>query len=370
MKNKLFKKQTLKYGVIAIAIVITGIFTVTFFANAAQRPETKTASVKVINNDIMASGSLAPQNQATLNFQTGGKLTYLPFKEGDKIYQGETIAELDTYALQKELQIAANSYEAQKNAQNQTLEEQQAGVAEGRKRTDLDTYNKNGYSAITEATVIYDAVKRIVDDADLAQNSAQLNIDLANYALSLATLTSPINGVILHEDVTSSGVNITPLTAFTVADPSSIVFSANVRQQDINFIGVANSATVVLDGLNGKKFQGVVDRIYPQQKLDSSGEKVYRADIKLNNLPKNAKFGQSGSVLIKSNFRQKVILVPSWTVLADSHVWVLSDNKPVFKTVSVGSTFDGQTEILRGLSDTDKVITNPKSILAKLYSIL
>ena len=43
-------------------------------------------------------------NQAVLNFQMGGKLTYLPFKEGDVVSQGQTIASIDSYALQKSLQ--------------------------------------------------------------------------------------------------------------------------------------------------------------------------------------------------------------------------------------------------------------------------
>ena len=370
MKNKIFNKKTFKYSLITLLIVIIGIFSITFFADAAQPPKTQTADVKVVASNILASGSFAAQNQATLNFQIGGKLTYLPLKEGDTVYQGETIAQLDSYSLQKELQIAANTYQTSVNGANQASENQQAGVTEGQQRTSLDTYNKNGYSAIPETSVIYDTVKRLVDNANLAQNSAQLNVDLANYALSLASLTSPINGIILHEDVTTPNVNITPLTTFTVADPNSIVFSANVRQQDINFISVGNSATITLDGGNGQSFSGIVDRIYPQVSTDSNGESVYRVDIKINNLPTTVKFGQSGSVLIKSNFNQKVILVPSWAVLSDSYVWVLTNGKPVLKTVNSGSTFNGQTEILGGLTDTDKVITNPQSLLSNLYSIL
>jgi hypothetical protein len=80
-------------------------------------------------------------------------------------------------------------------------------------------------------------------------------------------------------------------------------------------------------------------------------------------------FGQSGTVLIKSNFNQKVILVPSWTVLSDSNIWVSSNGKAVLKKVSVGDTINGQTEVLSGLEDNDRVITNPESIISKLYSI-
>jgi len=234
----------------------------------------------------------------------------------------------------------------------------------------LDTTNKQGYSAIPETQVVYDAVKRLVDNANLAQNSAQLSVDLANYSLQLATLTSPINGIILHEDVNTTGVNIAPVTSFVVADPTSMVFSANVRQQEIAFISVGNPVTVSLDAISGQTLQGVVDKIYPQKTILANGDQIYRVDVKINNLPTSVKLGQSGTVLIKSNFNQKVILVPSWTVLSDSHVWVLGNGKPVLKKVTTGDTVNGQTEVMSGLLDTDKVITNPQSIISKLYSII
>jgi HlyD family secretion protein len=367
--KKLFNKQTLKYVVVTFFVVLIGIFAVTFIASASTVQKTETVDVRPVSQQILATGSINAQSQASLNFPMGGKLIYVPFKEGDQISQGQTIAQLDTYALQKQLQIAANAYQVSKNGNGQTQEAQQAGILDGQQRLSLDQTNKNAYSAITEVTVIYDNVKRIIDNANLAQNSAQANVDLTNYALQLATLTSPINGIVLHEDVNTAGVNITPVTSFVVADPSSMVFSANVRQQDIDFISVGNEASVTIDTIKGKTLTGVVDRIYPQKTILTNGDQVYRVDIKVNGLPNTIKFGQSGTVLIKSNFNQKVILVPSWTVLSDSNIWVSSNGKPVLKSVSTGSTINGQTEVLSGLEDTDKVITNPESIITKLYLI-
>ncbi len=359
----------LRYAAVALVIAL-GIFSLSVLGVSSQTPKAQTANVKMVDGEILASGSLAAQNQVNLTFQTGGKIVYLPFKEGDYVYEGQTVAQLDTTALQEELQIALNNYEIAKNNTSQTLENQKAGVLEGQTRYSLDTTNKQGYSAVPETDVIYDTVKNIVDNANMSENSAQINVSLANYALSLGTLVSPINGILLHEDVTTPGVNITPLTTFTVADPSSMVFSANVRQQDINYVNVGSLATIILDGENGQKFQGVVDKIYPGQTTDSNGESVYRVDIKINDLPNDVNFGQKGTILIKSNVNQNVVLIPSWVVLSDSYVWVLNNNKPVLRPIKIGSAFDGQTEVLTGLSDKDKIITDPHSLIIKLYSML
>jgi RND family efflux transporter MFP subunit len=368
--KKLFNIQTLKYLIVTLLVVVIGIFAVTFLAHASAPIKTETVDVNAVSQQILATGSINAQTQAVLSFQMGGKLIYLPFKEGDVISQGQTIAQLDSYALQKQLQIAANTYQAAQNSANQVLENQNAGVLEGQQRTTLDQTNKNSYTAVNEVGVIADTVKRLVDNANLSKNSAQLGVDLANYSMQLATLTSPINGIVLHEDVNTSGVNISPVTTFVVADPTSIVFSANVRQQEIAFIKVGNSVSISLDALNGKPMQGIVDKIYPGKSVLVNGDQVYRVDVKINNLPSTVKFGQSGTVLIKSNFDQKVTLVPSWTVLSDSYIWVLENNKPVLRKITTGDTINGQTEVMSGLKDTDKVITNPESLIVKLYSII
>ena len=78
--------------------------------------KTETVDVNAVSQQILATGNIDAQTQAVLNFQIGGKLIYLPFKEGDTVYQGQTIAQLDSYALQKQLQITANNYQVAKNS--------------------------------------------------------------------------------------------------------------------------------------------------------------------------------------------------------------------------------------------------------------
>lgn len=367
--KKLFNKQTLRYIIITIFVVLMGISAVTFFASAASPQKTESVDVNSVSQQILATGGIAAQNQATLNFQIGGKLIYVPFKEGDQIYQGQTIAQLDASDLQRKLQLSLNTYQSTRDTFDQSQDNNQTGVMQGAQKYSLETLNKIGVSGQAETDIINNMVKRILDQNQANLNISVLNVELANSALQLASLTSPIDGIVLHEDVTTAGVNITSATSFVVADPKSIVFSANVRQQDVDFISLGNAATVSLDAMKGKAMQGVVDRIYPQKTALSNGDQVYRVDIKINDLPNSVKFGQSGTVLIKSNFNQKVILVPSWTVLSNSYVWVSDNNRAVLKKVIVGDTINGQTEVLSGLGDTDKVITNPESVISKQYLI-
>lgn len=365
MRSKLYLILIIGLSIFAIVATDTGL---TLENRVFENPQTQTIPLRLVGSQIASSGSIHSENEATLHFQTPGQLAYLPVKEGDVVLKGQTIAQLDTYALQRNLQLAANTYQTTKNTTDQTLENQQAGVVEGQQRLSLDTYNKNGYSAIPETTVIFDTVKRLVDTSNLSQNSAQLNVDLANYAIQLATLTAPFSGVITHEDVSSIGVNVTATTNFIIADPKHTVFRADVSAEDIDFVHVGDKAMITITGTSTKPFSARVTKMYQQRSI-SSGVDVYRVDITADQPQSIGKLDQTGVALISSDVTQQTFLVPSWTIINHTYLWVMDNNKPVLKHVVVGKTHGNNIEVLQGVVASDRVITNPAS-LANKYKLL
>jgi len=370
MKNKIFKKSTLfALGKIILAsfVIIVGLFV---FLRANSTIKTEALEIKSVASVIQADGAVTAQNQATLHFQTGGKLTYLPFKEGDKVYQGQTIASLDTYAIQRQLTASLNTYRSTRDTFDQTQENNQTGVLRGQQKYSLDVTNKIGAGGQDEENIINDMAARILDQNQATLDNSVIQVELANYALSLATLTSPINGIITHMDVTTPLVSVTPVTSFVVADPSSLVFRVNVSENDIDFISVGNAATIKLGSGNGKSITGTVGKIYPDKVTLPTGQKIYSVDIETAKENQLSVMGQSGTALIQSNSQKDVKLVPTWTVLNHEAVWVLAASKPVLRNVTVGKIHGNMTEILDGLESNDQIITNPESIAAGKYKIL
>jgi len=363
------RKEFIRVIVIGVLISLGLIIAINILSLKKSTYQTDATEIKAVSSQISADGVIASQNEALLHFQTGGKLSYLPYHEGDRVYQGQTIASLDTYALQKQLQLAANSYQTTKNNVDQALENNNAGVLEGQQRVSLDTTSKQGYSSITEATVVYDAVKRIVNNDLLAQNSAQINVDIANYSVSLASLTAPFNGIILHEDVTVPNVNVTPVTTFRVADPDAMIFRAHVSDNDIDYVSLGSQAQIHVNGIS-KIYTGTVVDIHPDKITLPTGEGVYEVDISSLELKKIAKFDQEGFAQIKSNTDSSVRLVPKWTVLSGQLVWVEAGGKNVLRVVKLGKTHGNMVEVLSGLGDEDKLIIEPKSIIDSKYTLL
>jgi len=354
-------KRILTIGIVVILLIAGAFVGKRWLESANSQTNVKpvtTASVQFVNSVISATGTVTAQNQATFNFQTAGKLVYLPLKEGDKVSAGQTIAKLDTYALQRQLTLSLNAYKANRNAFDQTQENLQDNVTNSQT---TPSYT-NAFDSIT---AVNDAIARIADQSQTTLDNSVINVELANYALQLSTLTSPLKGIVTREDVTTAGVNITPATVFAVADPSSMIFRANVPTQDIYYVSEGSTVSIAVDGIQDK-LSGIVVKIYPAKVTLANGESVYRVDIQSEDLLKMAKLDETGTAMI-STHSENVALVPAWTVLAGKYIWVDNGGTPELREVTTGKIHGNQIEITSGLATNDKIIIDPKYISSLKY---
>jgi len=330
--------------------------------NQSSIPSTTSATVQFVNSTITADGSVVAQNQAKLNFQTGGKLVRLPFKEGDRVRAGQLIAQLDTYALQRQLTLALNNYRIARNSFDQTQQNSSDNVL---KSQVAPSYTKTN---VDFDSTVNDALKRILDQSQASLDNSVVNVELANYALQLSTLTSPINGTIIHQDVNVAGVNITPATTFVVADPNTMAFRANIPASNIYYVTPGSQVTLIIDGIQDK-IEGKVDKVYPSKITLNNGQSVYQVDIVSDNLKKLGKFDQVGRAIINTN-SEDVALIPAWVVLSNQFVWINNNNSYELKQITTGKIHGDQIEVLSGLNQGDKIIIDPKIISAQKYKHL
>jgi RND family efflux transporter MFP subunit len=360
------KKNLIFIVPILIILIAGGFFGFKEFSSRSEKAETQTISIKNLNSSILADGSVVSESEATLHFQTGGKVTYLPLKEGDKVYKGQTIAKLDNFALQKQLSQALNNYQATRDNFDQAQENGQNGVAQGQQKFLLDTQNKVAISSDDKNAVSDDIVKRLLDQQQLSLNNSVANVDLANYAIELSSLQSPISGVLIHEDVTTANTVVSPSNSFVVADLSKLIFKSFVPENYIQLIKVGDQATIKIQG-DDHNYQGSVSKIYPDATKLNNGQTAYEVDIKSDDLAKNVKYNQNGSVVFNLNNADNISVVPSWLVINKQFIWVKNDTGFVEKTITVGKSFGDQIQITSGLDQNDQIVSNPEVIGKNKY---
>ncbi len=369
-------KKIIAAGIFAVLLIEGIIFLfVQSQPNAkANQNGSESAAVKNIDSSIVVQGTVTAQDQATLHFQTAGKLVSVPLKEGDKVTEGQTIAQLDTYALQRQLQEALNTYKSTRNSFDQTQQDSQNNNLQTEQSTAL---NKAGAGMVapypygsnaTSNSYIDQVVQRMVSTSQAGLDTSVANVEIANYAIQMATLTSPLTGVVTHEDVDVAGQNITPTTSFVVADPTSKIFRANVPASYVDYLTEGMTASVMLDG-SQNKINGTIVKIYPSKMTLADGESVYQVDIQSDQIVNSGKLDQGGTAILMTN-AENLTLVPAWTVLSGKYLWVENNGKMILRTVTIGKVHGSDTEITGGLESEDRVITDPKLISSKKYPLL
>lgn len=212
-------------------------------------------------NVITASGKIQAKRVANLNFQTSGQLVWVGVKEGDQVKKWQGIASLDKRELEKRLTRYLNLYLTN--------------------RWDFEQL-QDDYKDEKERYLITDAIQRILDKAQFSLNNAVIDVEITDLTLKLATISTPIEGIVTRIDTPQAGVNVSPLSAnFTVVDPSSVYFAASVDEADIGKIQIGQKAKINLDSYPEGEFEGTVERIAFVATATAGGGTAYLVEISL-----------------------------------------------------------------------------------------
>ncbi|PIU33022.1 hypothetical protein COT04_02275, partial [Candidatus Shapirobacteria bacterium CG07_land_8_20_14_0_80_39_12] len=179
-------------------------------AKPEQNYETAKVQKEDLTDTVSASGTVQAENQVDLKFQTSGLLTWVGVKEGDQVKKWQAIASLDKRELEKNLLKTLRDY--------------------NKKRWDFEEINRVTY----KDQIVTDTLKRILEKNQFDLDKAVADVEIKDLAIKLATISSPIEGIVTHIDTPVAGINITPATAvFSIANPDKMKFVANVDEADI-----------------------------------------------------------------------------------------------------------------------------------------
>lgn len=346
------KKHLKKIIIIVIVLFISG-FSI-YKANAStktseiskfnEKKETVVSPKReTIKEEITLTGSVDASTKANLQFQTSGQLAWVGVKVGDKVKKYQAIASLNKEVLKKQLQADFNTY-----------------------RSALATFDdtQDDYKTEKDNLTLTDDMKRILVRSQNTLDNSVINYELQDLAIKYATLTSPINGIVTDVEQPNSGVNITPASAtFSIIDPTSIYFKAQIDQEDVTRVKVGDKTTITLDSFPNKNFESEVTYI-SFTPVSGQTSTVYEIRFKLvgnDNQDISYRLGMDGDAVISLRQVENALTLPADAVRQDKdETYVLiktADNQILTKkTVKTGIETDDTIEILEGLSENDQVV--------------
>ena len=406
-------------GVVAL-VVIAAVVGGVYYSSAASAPLVSVARVtsETLGVIVTASGKVEAATKADVYPPTAGLLKSVDVADGDEVKAGDTIAQMDTAPLALQVKqanaglkgakaqldgvnkgvpavidkVAANAgvsaaqagYDAAYAAWHAFDEAYQASPPlvqasmEGT-RTQLVMAKKQANAALQSAKSGRNKLSTMAKVA-LAKASAQAAVDSASYALRFAqdtldkaTLTAPIDGVVVFNAVgapgtdgtlpkASVGAAVAPGSApFTVVDLGSLDFNAQVDEADVAKVKADMTAKVSLDAFVATTFPGKVESIRATAVQTTTGGIAFPVLVAIDQTKDRILLGMSGSVDIEVNAVSGALTVPIEAILDDAgkkYVFVVKADKVAKVEVTTGALTDVRAQVLTGLAAGDTVATN------------
>ena len=330
---------------IIYTILILAVLAIAYFSYQKFRPKSpqelyELAPAKIANltQTVTASGKIKSQTQVDLKFQTSGQLAWIGVKEGDQVKKWQTLASLDKRELQLNLQKYLLDF--------------------SKERQDFDEDQKTTYRDKT----LTDTINRILAKNQSDLDKTVLDVEIKDLAIKLATLISPIDGIVTHIDVPVPGVNVLSTTAnFTVADPENLVFEAEIDETDIGKLKLGQTGRLILDAFPNTPFNLTVDSIDFNSSTDAAGSTIYLVKFNLtNDTDLSYRLGMNGEVIITTNQKEAVLTVPIEAV-SNNQIQLVEANQITQQTVVTGIESDTEVEIISGLTADQLVVIGNKS---------
>ncbi|WP_286151066.1 efflux RND transporter periplasmic adaptor subunit [Bacteroides acidifaciens] len=247
--------KTKKITLIVVAIVVVTGAGIWFFAGSPAKHKVTYATVTVskgdISNSVTATGTIEPVTEVEVGTQVSGIIDKIYVDYNSTVTKGQLIAEMDRITLQSELASQQATYDGAKAEYEYQKKnyERSKGLHEKSLISDTD---------FEQALYNYQKAKSSYDNSKASLAKAERN-------LSYATITSPIDGVVISRDVeagqtVASGFE-TP-TLFTIAaDLTQMQVVADVDEADIGGVEEGQCASFTVDAYPNDTFEGVVTQI-------------------------------------------------------------------------------------------------------------
>lgn len=358
------KKKTL------VIVAVAAIAALAVWLLSGGKKEEKitfdTAAVAPANimNSITATGTIEPVTSVTVGTQVSGIVSKLFVDYNSVVKKGQMIAELDKTNLMSQLNTAKTQ------------------LATAQSQLNYQTANYKRYKTLFEKGLVaaddFDNAKLSYTQAKEQVASAKEEVQRAQTNLGYATITSPIDGVVLSKSVEEGqtvAASFSTPELFTIAqDLTNMQVVANVDEADIGDVKEGERVTFTVDAYPDDTFKGEVKQVR-QEATTTNNVVTYEVVISAPNADLKLKPGLTANVTIYTAERKGVLSVPSKALRftpqketvgkmkivdvanAKNKVWTIEGNSIVAHKVNIGMTDGTNTQIVGGIAEGTKVVT-------------
>lgn len=294
---------------------------------------------------------------------------------GDRVAEGQVLAEIEAPELDQQVRQAASSLEQARS----TLEQTKASLTQGIANRELSRVSAARYGNLEKRGIVSRqendtfqarfqadaaAVEALQKGVSAAQNSvsaSEANLARLKQVFSYLKVRAPFAGIITLRNVDQGTLVAAGNTMlFRVAQTGTLRMLINAPQVNASEMRVGQSAQIAFNELPGKVFEGKVAR--SSGALDPA-TRTLLVEVQVANTKGELLPGMYANVTLRASREDPPLLIPSEALIARAEgtlVAVVDESSTVhFRPVRVGRDTGSEIEVLSGIQEGMKVVVNP-----------
>ena len=296
-------KKGKKIGMVTLLFVaVAGVVIWIFSRDTKPRSNYDTVAVRrgQIINTVTATGTVDPIVQVEVGTQVSGIIDHIYVDYNSVVKKGQVIAELDRSTLQAELESSTAELKSNKT------------------EYEYQTKNYNRTKGLHEKGLVSDTEFETAEynymKAQSAYEKSQADMFKVRQNLDYATITSPIDGIVIGREVeegqTVAASFETP-TLFTIAnDLRQMQVIADVDEADIGSVQEGQRVTFTVDAYPDDVFEGSVTQVRLEATTESNVV-TYEVVVDAPNPDLKLKPGLTANITIYTMEKNDVLIVPA-----------------------------------------------------------
>jgi HlyD family secretion protein len=364
------------------------------FHHKNQPPEiifTRVHRETLVSN-LMTNGKVEPIEWQDVRVDNQGLVARVPVKEGQRVAAGALIALLSEPGLKEELEEAeAREASAKANLQTLTAGGRSSELAKidsdlisihAEHDQDLREYNslhrlqEKQAATVMEVEVAHEKLRQaeleiaalekhraaIVSKEDVAAGKARVDetaasVRLAQAHLGQGAIHAPSSGVVYSLPARPGlFLNAGDLVA-SVGNIDHLRVRVYVDEPELGRVQVGQPVKITWDGLSGRSWQGVVEK-RPVEIVPLGTRQVGEVQVTIDNPNHDLVPGTNINAEIRTNVVENALTIPKETMHREYGVvgvYLLQDDRVVWRPVKVGAASVTRAQIVQGLKDDDAV---------------
>ena len=282
-----------------------------------------------------ATTTIASDADAPVVAKVGGEVIRLLVEEGDRVTEGQVLAQLDGERLRLEMLSAKANLDQVRS--------------EYARYTDLAARG-----LVSEA--MFEGLKYDLEALEATYRLARLNFDYSK-------IRAPIDGIVSAREIKlGQSVHASDVT-FRITDTSELLAYLQIPQAELGKFSAGQSATLTVDADPTRTYTATIARISPTIDVRNG---TFRATAFIDNGSGELAPGMFARFSIAYDRHTDALVIPRAALVEEddqTSVYVVTDGAVTRRAIEVGIESGKLVEVVRGLAGDEEVVVTGQSSL-------